>query len=113
MDQERIYIGIRRAGLWHVYPAENITEAELQGVDVMHDLQSTVVTGAMASTVKTKIIWQASFGHDPSLANATRWLAGPPSRLDCRFAAGKVKPSTCLRVACSIMRRRCAQNLQF
>ncbi|MDB4985224.1 MAG: hypothetical protein JWN04_402 [Myxococcaceae bacterium] len=68
MDQEQIYIGIRRDGLWHVYPAEKVTEAELAGVDVLRDLQSTMVVDHLASTAKTKILWQATFGSDPFAA---------------------------------------------
>ncbi|MDB4991747.1 MAG: hypothetical protein JWN04_6925, partial [Myxococcaceae bacterium] len=68
MNQEHVYIGIRRDGLWHVYPAEKVTDQELEGVDVMRDLQSTMVVDHLGSTAKTKILWQATFGADPFAA---------------------------------------------
>lgn len=51
-----------------MFPAQNITDVELQGVHLTRDLQSTLVTGDTASTAKTQIIWQASFDQDPFAA---------------------------------------------
>jgi hypothetical protein len=68
MEQEHVFIGIRRDGVWHVYPAESVTEVALHGVDVLRDLRSTLVMGPAFLEALAELREQDALGQDPFYA---------------------------------------------
>ncbi|MDB4985225.1 MAG: hypothetical protein JWN04_403 [Myxococcaceae bacterium] len=69
MDElEHIYIGILRGESWEVCSAEALTEEDLRDVNVMRELQSTLVFGGDAQAARAQIKRQVLLRKDPFMA---------------------------------------------
>ena len=84
MEQEHLYIGIRRHGSWRVWPVSDLTERELEGVNIQRDVQCTWVHGLDPAAALREVALQSERGVAPfsALKHAEHGL-----HLLCKYAA--------------------------